>query len=69
MKFTAATEKAIDAAGEQGLGEPVAVIYVFPGESFVAVGDTDRDHESVSRTLIETSLYELGRHYRKEQGR
>lgn len=68
MTIDEAARKATDVADSIDLGEPVAVIYVFPQESFVAVGDVVRDGEYVSRLLIEVAGHELGAHYERMTG-
>ena len=44
---------------QYGLGDPVAIIYIYAEDVFVKGGDKGRDREDVSRQLIKCAADEL----------
>lgn len=51
---------ALKLEAEHGLGDPIAVIRVYPGEgNFLTGGTHGRDHASISKTLIQVAGTEL----------
>ncbi|MBP3044871.1 hypothetical protein KKR91_01225 [Arthrobacter jiangjiafuii] len=41
------------------LGDPIAIIHIYRGNTFIKGGDSKRDREAISETLIRCSLDEL----------
>ena len=54
--FTATAERM---EAKYGLGEPLAIIRVYPQGRFLTGGTSARDHVAVSRTLVDVAASEL----------
>lgn len=59
MRILQAANKAEGAQIEYALGDPIAVVYIFPGDATILIGEDDRDRENVSENLIRVAAEEL----------
>lgn len=59
MKASTMAAPAAKAQLQYGLGEPVAIIYLYAGDVFIKAGDKDRDRAETSRQLLNCAADEL----------
>lgn len=59
MKAQQFLKTAAEAQLKYGLGDPVAIVYIYPGNVFVKGGDKGRNREEVSSQLIRCAANEL----------
>lgn len=59
MKAQQFQKTATEAQLKYGLGDPVAIVYLYPGDVFVKGGDRNRDREEISSQLIKCAADEL----------
>ena len=52
-------EQALKAERDYKLGDPIAVVRIYPEGNFLTGGTAGRDHDEISKTLLRVSLAEL----------
>lgn len=59
MKTSTMAVPAAKAQLQYGLGDPVAIIYLYAGDVFIKAGDKDRDRAETARQLLNCAADEL----------